>query len=194
MKLCECGCGKNAPISSCTSKAKGYIKGQPCRFIKGHSNSVRNGKTEKERFFNKVNKNTNSFCWEWLGHIDTHGYGQFWSKGKKIKAHRFSYNLFKGSIQNKFLVCHTCDNRKCLNPDHLWLGTHKDNSKDCVAKGRHPWKNQSPRFYKFTEDQINLIREQQLLGKSYTVLAAEFNTCISNIHYIVKRSSWKHLK
>lgn len=73
-------------------------------------------------------------CIEWLP--VTNGYAQFRAQHKTYRAHRVSYALFNGPVPANTLVCHSCDNRCCVNPKHLWLGTHKDNIQDCVAKGR----------------------------------------------------------
>jgi hypothetical protein len=85
-----------------------------------------------------VGKFTKDECWEWDGAIfKGSGYGQFGSvKSGVFTAHRYSYQLFKGQIPDGMFVCHSCDNRKCFNPSHLWLGTPKDNVQDMVKKGR----------------------------------------------------------
>lgn len=89
----------------------------------------------KERLIEKVDK-TGS-CWIWKASKYSSGYGQFWN-GKKIDgAHRVSYRLFKGDIPNGHVVMHRCDNKICVNPEHLAIGTALDNMRDMYQKGRH---------------------------------------------------------
>lgn len=79
-------------------------------------------------------------CWDWDGYFDKNGYAQInGHNGKRfvpVKAHRISYEIHKGKIENKMLVLHRCDNPRCTNPEHLWLGTHKDNTQDMLNKNR----------------------------------------------------------
>lgn len=75
-------------------------------------------------------------CWEWQLFIRRNGYGQMKYEGKTVDAHRVSYRCFHGEIPEGMDVLHSCDNRRCANPDHLRLGTHKENMEDMVAKGR----------------------------------------------------------
>ena len=88
-----------------------------------------------ERFWSKVKKGSIDQCWEWIGGLNG-GYGSFKYKNKTVGSHRIAYLLSKGD-PGDLLVLHSCDNRKCCNPNHLFLGTHLDNSKDKVAKGRN---------------------------------------------------------
>src|SRR5688572_5586831 len=88
------------------------------------------------RFWSKVDKTTT--CWLWVGTRHYKGYGDFAPSGqKKVKAHRYSWELHKGKIPNGMQVLHRCDNPPCVNPDHLFIGTNRDNVSDAIAKGRH---------------------------------------------------------
>lgn len=82
-------------------------------------------------------------CFEWTLYLDTNGYGSTNIGKKNINTHRAMFWCFYGFSPDKFVVCHKCDNRKCINPYHLFLGTQKTNILDCVEKGRH--KNQNTR-------------------------------------------------
>lgn len=90
-----------------------------------------------EYFFRNISEEIHpKECWIWIGSKDKDGYGTLWKDKKKIKAHRFSYEIHHKKIEYGLLVCHTCDNPSCVNPDHLWTGTPFDNTLDMMKKGR----------------------------------------------------------
>jgi hypothetical protein len=99
-----------------------------------------------DRFFAKVEKHDDDCpccdgCWHWTG-MRLKGekllpYGYLWLEGKMVRAHRLAHELFIGPIPTGLLVLHSCDRPWCVNPEHLRAGTHSDNSRDCVSRGRH---------------------------------------------------------
>lgn len=88
-----------------------------------------------ERFEEKIFYSPDG-CWYWTGAINSSGYGHMTLRPTTIYAHRISYSLYKGVIKDELYVLHKCDNKLCVNPDHLFLGTHDDNMKYMVTKGR----------------------------------------------------------
>lgn len=90
-----------------------------------------------ERFEQKIMPEPMSGCWLWTASLNDGGYGLFCLDGKDRTTHRVSWRLYRGEIPEGLCVLHKCDTRACVNPDHLFLGTYKDNNNDCVAKKRH---------------------------------------------------------
>jgi hypothetical protein len=94
-------------------------------------------KSAAQRFHDSYVADPNSGCWLWLGReLGSHGYGSIKIFGRSVRAHRFSWELHFGPIPSGLLVCHKCDVPACVNPSHLFLGTHLDNETDKRAKGR----------------------------------------------------------
>lgn len=91
----------------------------------------------QERFEVSYVPEPNSGCWLWFGSTNRRGYGSIQENGKRLGAHRLSWTIHNGEIPEGYFVCHTCDNPCCVNPGHLFLGTHQDNMTDMCKKGRH---------------------------------------------------------
>jgi len=92
-----------------------------------------------QRLLKKMKINDTTGCWEWQGGKNNIGYGLIRDGDKMRSTHRVSYEMYKGLIPKGMNVCHECDNPICVNPDHLWLGTMKDNIRDMMNKGRSNW-------------------------------------------------------
>ncbi len=95
------------------------------------------GNIKKERFYSKIKKTRK--CWLWTAAKNNMGYGVIGNKTGVYLAHRYSYFISKGNIPKHKSVCHTCDNPPCVNPEHLFVGSHKINAADMVRKNRVSW-------------------------------------------------------
>jgi hypothetical protein len=135
-----------------------------------------------------------SGCWEWQGYIDKHGYGKITIDGYPSLAHRASWQSCFGDINDGLLVCHKCDNRKCVNPNHLFLGTPKENSLDMFAKGRAPVViGERHGSAKLTENQVIDIRRRYKAGAVQRTLAKEYGVNPMAINKIVHNKTWRHI-
>lgn len=159
-------------------------------------------KSPEERFWEKVDVRGENECWEWKGAIDRLGYGNFSSvivnpgTGRlQDKAHRISWILTYGNIPDKICVCHKCDNRKCVNPNHLFLGTQIDNIKDMVQKGRQGGaKGSQNGSSKLKEHQIVEIRQKLETGLSCCAIAKEYGVSNQLINRIKQNQCWTHVE
>lgn len=153
------------------------------------------------RFLKKVNKDgpihpVCGQCWEWLGSLSRSGYGQFMVAHKALRAHRYSYEIHIGGIPAGLDILHKCDNKKCVNPNHLTAGTKQDNIADKVAKDRQA-KGMKMHFAKLTDDQVREIRRRYKRtgyhGSNMMQLVREFKVARSTMTDIVRGKRWKHL-
>lgn len=154
----------------------------------------------EERFWNKVNKNGPTIahidtpCWVWMAHCNISGHGRFSVNGKLGLAHRVSWLIHYGEFDNALDVLHKCDNPSCINPDHLFLGTHKDNMVDMVNKGRNVvFAGEASRTAKLTEAQVKEIKNKSTFT-TQTQLAKDYGVSQAAIWYILNGRNWKHLE
>lgn len=147
--------------------------------------------SSKERFWAKVRKS--DACWEWQGSVSAGtGYGCFYD-GKAFSTHRYSWEIHNGAIPRGLCVLHRCDNRICVRPDHLWLGTKRDNSQDMAAKGRHlgpGFQGEDHGEAKLTELQARAIKASDEPG---VALAALYGVSPSLISLIRRGKAWRHI-
>ena len=151
-----------------------------------------------ERFNSKYIMDPNSGCWLWTGTNNVAGYGIImeWVKGKRGKAlaHRMSYRINRGQIPEGIFVCHHCDTPACVNPDHLFLGTPADNTRDMVKKGRcAPCKGEATGSAKLREGDVRFVRELINRGKSYPRIARIYNVGTTCIGDIKTGKKWSHV-
>jgi hypothetical protein len=135
----------------------------------------------------------NSGCWLWLGYGCHKGYGRIYEGKRPIRAHRASWTVHRGTIPGGMHVCHRCDNRCCVNPDHLFLGTNADNQRDKVRKGRHVAgisRGHSNGASKLTEENVLEILASKLGPRA---LATQFGVNPATIHQIRTGVTWRHV-
>ncbi len=151
-----------------------------------------------DRFKTKVDKTGD--CWIWTASKYGSGYGTFWDGEKMTGAHRFSYQISKGKIPKGLVVMHSCDNRLCVNPNHLSIGTYSDNLNDMVSKGRQrkieTYKSGSKHCNsKFNDFEIIEIRNLYKTGRySHRELARKYGVEKTTISYLLKRKTYKNVK
>lgn len=143
------------------------------------------------RFYSYVQVGKEDECWEWLGFTAV-GYGMFMFDGKPMKASRFIWWFTTGQHPEELYVCHHCDNKMCVNPKHLFLGTQKENMQDAVRKGRivHGAKHYNARL---TENDVREIRAKRTAGISCHQLTTEYGVSFTQIWNIVRRKQWVHI-
>src|SRR6185312_5211293 len=150
--------------------------------------------TPRERFLAKVCPEPNGGCWLWRGMVVGSGYGMARFEPKMYPAHRLAWKLFRGEIAPGLVVCHKCDVRNCVNPEHLFLGTHAENMKDMKQKGRSPHGDEHSRS-KLTAKNVSRIKAM-LTQRHMRVSEIEraFGVTHATIGCIARGTSWRHVK
>jgi hypothetical protein len=140
-------------------------------------------------FWSKVEKRGPDECWQWLAYSDR-GYGLFYIGRRLHKAHRISYAIHNGSLPADLMVRHRCDNRGCVNPKHLEIGTHADNMRDAAERDRtaHGTRNGSA---KLTDANVVAIRQRLAAGERQSYLAAEFGIAKSTMTVLKQGRTWR---
>jgi hypothetical protein len=146
-----------------------------------------------DRFFARIKKSQNG-CWEWSGVRWKNGYGRIMVNGKRRKAHRVSFLIHNGFLTKKQLVCHTCDNPCCVNPEHLFLGSVKDNSDDKISKMRHGIGSRNGRSV-LSQDQVLMLRSMRVIDviDSLKEIADRLSVSTVSVRNVIKRKTWKHI-
>ncbi len=133
-------------------------------------------------------------CWLWSAGIGASGYGRFThGRAFTVAAHRYSYEIHHGPIPDGQLVCHRCDTPACVNPDHLFVGSSRDNAQDMISKSRaHPRAGECHPRARLTADQVRSIRDEAGFGKSQKLIAEKHGVSASAIQHIINHRSWRH--
>jgi hypothetical protein len=152
------------------------------------------------RFWSLVDKQE-SGCWMWKGATGPKGYGRFNEYPVNVSAHRFSWSLVNGPIPAGMFVCHRCDNPGCVNPDHLFLGTPKDNTQDMLSKQRQSRgenhgdkiRASEKRYHKLTAEEVASIKHLLVLKQNVRFIAAAYDVTPRTVVMIRDGITWRHV-
>lgn len=183
--LCHCDCGNKKLMKIYGNHAKS------CGCLKSPAENEYHERI-KQRLVNN-RKITPSGCWEWTLNKDKAGYGMMTYRQDPIRCHRASYLAFKGPINDNLCVCHTCDNKLCFNPEHLFLGSNADNTADMISKKRQACGSRCGTS-KLNEDQIIEMRTLYSTGNfTQKELGEKFGIHHHKVYEIVNKRTWRHV-
>ena len=159
--------------------------------------------TFKNIFLSKINKKSNG-CWEWCSSIFNNGYGQTVKYKGTTRAHRVSWLLFKGKIHKNKCVLHKCDNKRCVNPSHLFFGSQKYNIQDMIKKGRdnfypliengYDWIGEKNPHAKLTKKDVKFIRKKGVKNEiDAKYFAEKYKITLKSIYRVIKHDTWKNV-
>ncbi len=130
-----------------------------------------------ELFWSKVKKGAPGECWPWIASVHRTGYGNWGWRGRRFSAHVIAKFIDTGIWPAPLLTCHSCDNRSCCNPSHLFIGSESANARDALVKGRRPYASK-----RFTHDDVQRMRELRSVWKlSLSAIAREFNCTVGYV-------------
>lgn len=191
--LCRCSCGKTLIARGACLK---YGKPQSCGCKKSEDAKLRmtemrlsQSGTLEERFLSRFKKHNNT-CWEWIAHKDKDGYGILPTNGNAVRAHRYSIEYYKGINPVGYVVCHSCDNPSCVNPDHLFIGRPVDNVADMIKKKRDRLIGSRNNKAKLNEKQALAIFNSK---EPNHVLALQYGVSTSTIKRVKAKTLWRHI-
>lgn len=143
--------------------------------------------SDEDRFWAKVNQTRS--CWEWTAAKSAFGHGRFRLNGHLLSPHRIAWVLLCGKIPPGMLILHKCDNPSCVRPKHLYLGTHSDNLRDALKRGRKA----NPSVKKLTDDQVRHARQEVANGRSHRSVAKSLSVSHSTIDRVINREYYTHV-
>lgn len=201
-KTCQkCGAILKTGKKFCSMKCRGHTGFRPGGTYRMCTASREEKIARLRKSFEK-NVIRQEFCWDWKGPINRGGYTVMTCNKQNgaETGHRASWMLYKGDIPKFKHICHSCDNRRCTNPEHLWIGTHQENNADKISKGRGA-KNSPPIMKgsenpsaKLTTDQVMEIKKLILSGVSCSSIGRKFLVSKQTILRIKNGKNWTHLK
>lgn len=174
MKCCECGCGRAVPLYAQTVRSRGWVRGEPARFVKGHNRRLQR---EVVRWLER-DCGHETACWVWQLHITKQGYGSSGDRGGRVRpAHLVVWEELRGPVPPGLTLDHLCRNRACVNPAHLEPVTNGENSR----------RGDNAKLY---WPDVEVIRQRIARGELQRVIAADYGVGQTSISRIKLGQAW----